>query len=197
VRLIGEASVVRHRMWRVIAACCVLQACASPEQQFAQASAIKANDDQFRPFREYTTGEIRTGNAIGLGSKQLVGRVDRQTGALTTLLQFQIAYTGDHRRSYENARNDRAEPLALNPVQRHSKCHPRNGCVYSEVFLVVIPEAELRQAPAAGYQVKAFARNGPDVLVTIPKELIASLFAKIDADRAPGSGGTAGPRVGI
>jgi hypothetical protein len=174
---------VRRRMWVVIAACLLLQACASPAQQLVQASQIRVNDDQFRPFREYTTGEIRTGNALGLGSKQLVGRVDRQTGALTTLLQFEIAYLGDHKRFYENARNERAEPLPLNAVHRNAKCHPRNGCVYSEIFLVVIPEAELRQAPPAGYQIKAFARNGPDVLVTIPKEHIVSLFAKIDADR--------------
>jgi hypothetical protein len=164
-------------MWGLIAACCLLQA------SLVQAGQIKVNDDRFRPFREYTTGEIRTGNASALARNQLIGRIDRKSGALTTLLQVEIAYLGTHKRAYENARNSRAEPLRLNSVQRHAKCHPRNGCVYSEVFLVIIPEIELRQAARAGYQVKAFARNGPDVLITIPKELIASLFAKIDADR--------------
>jgi hypothetical protein len=168
---------VRHRIWGILAAGCVLQA------SLVQAGQIKINDDRFRPFREYTTGEIRAGNGNGLGSQQLVGRVDRKTGALTTLLQVQIAYLGNHKRSYENARNARAEPLRLNSIQRHAKCRPKNGCVYSEIFLVIIPEAELRQSARAGYQVKAFARNGPDILVTIPKELITSLFAKIDADR--------------
>jgi len=153
------------------------------QASLVQASPIKVNDDRFRPFREYTTGEIRIGNASGLASKQLVGRVDRRTGALTTLLQFEIAYLGTHKRTYENARNNRAEPLRLNSVQRNAKCHPRNGCVYSEKFLIIIPEAELRRAPATGYQIKAFARNGPDILVTISKELIARLFAKIDGDR--------------
>jgi hypothetical protein len=167
---------VRQWMWGLIAASCVLQA------SLVHAGP-KVNDDRFRPFREYTTDEIRTGNALGRASKQLVGRVDRQTGALTTLLQFEIAYLGNRKRSYENARNNRAQPLRLNSVQRNAKCHPRNGCVYSEIFLIIIPEAELRQAPAMGYQVKVIARNGPDVLVTIPKQLITSLFAKIDADR--------------
>jgi hypothetical protein len=168
---------MRHWMRGLIGATCLLQA------SLVHASQIKISDDRFRPFREYTTGEIKTGNASGLASKQLVGRVDRRTGALTTLLQFQIAYLGNHKRSYESARNNRAEPLRLNSVQRNAKCHPRSGCVYSEMFLVIIPEAQLRQAPAAGYQIKAFARNGPDLLVTIPKELIAGLFAKMDADR--------------
>jgi hypothetical protein len=181
---------VRRRMWGIIAAGCLLQA--SP----VQAREIKITDDRFRPFREYTTGEIRIGNASGLASKQLVGRVDRQTGALTTLLQFEIAYLGNHKRSYENARNNRAEPLTFKPIRRHAKCHPRNGCVYSEMFLVIIPEAELRQVPGAGYQIKAFARNGPDILVTIPKELIARLFAKIDADRPRTAGVKPATRAG-
>jgi hypothetical protein len=189
---IREALVVRHRMWGAMAAWGLLQACAS----LAHASEIKVNDDQFRPFREYTTAEIKTGTASGLGSKQLVGRIDRQTGALTTLLQFQVAYLGNHKRFYESARNDRAEPLRLNSVQRTAKCHPRNGCVYSETFLVVIPEAELRQAPRAGYQIKAFARNGPDILVTIPKELIVSLFVRIDADRPSTATTKPGRRAG-
>ena len=170
---------MRHRLWGLIVACCLYQACPS----LVHATPIKVNDDRFRPFREYTTGEIRTGNGNGLGSQQLVGRIDRRTGALTTLLQVQIAYLGTHKRSYENARNNRAEPLRLNSVQRHAKCHPKNGCVYSETFLVIVPETELRQAPGAGYQVKAFARNGPEILISIPKEHIASLFARIDADR--------------
>jgi hypothetical protein len=183
---------VRHRMWGVVAAWCLLQASAS----LAHAGDIKVNDDRFRPFREYTTGEIRTSTAVGLGSKQLVGRSDRQTGALTTLLQFQIAYLSNHKRSYETARNDRAQPLPLKSVQRNAKCHPRNGCVYSEIFLILIPEADLRQAPVGGYHVKAFARNGPDVLVTIPKEVIVSLFARIDADRPPAARAKPAPRAG-
>ncbi len=157
--------------------------CATPEQQIAAASQIRTIDDNFRPFREYSTGTIKSGNALGVGAKQLVGRVDRSTGALTTIVQFEIVYEGDNKRHYEHARNARAEVLQFTKVPRNAKCQPRKGCIYDELFLVVVPEAELRAAATTGYHIKAFARNGPDVLVNIPKELIVNLFAQIDKDR--------------
>lgn len=167
--------------------------CATPEQQIAAASQIRTTDDTFRPFKEYTTGAIRSANASGVGAKQLVGRIDRKSGALTTLVQFEIVYQGDHKRHYEHARNARAEALQFTKVPRNAKCQPQKGCTYDELFLVVIPEAELRAAAAGGYQIKAFAKNGPDVLVDVPKELIVNLFAQIDADRSGQSAGGGKP----
>ena len=52
---------------------------------------------------------------------------------------------------------------------------------------VEIPEAELRQAPPQGYQLKLFARNGPDALVTVPKSSIGRLLERIDGERRPPS----------
>lgn len=161
-----------------------LVGCATTEQQIAAASEIKTTDDSFRPFKEYSTGPIRSGNSLGVGAKQLVGRVDRKTGALTLVLQFQIVYVAANKRRYEQARNARAEPLAFHTVPQRAQCPRNKDCTYDELFLVTIPEAELRAAAADGYQVKAFAKNGPDLLVSIPKPLISSLFARIDADRS-------------
>jgi hypothetical protein len=65
----------------------VMAACASPQAQIETASAIKALDDPFRPYREYSTGKIQGGNPLGPGigaginEKQLAARVDRKTGA--------------------------------------------------------------------------------------------------------------------
>jgi len=47
-------------------------------------------------------------------------------------------------------------------------------------LLIEIPQTELRQAPPAGYQLKVFARDGSDVLVTIPQAAIEKLLAKLD-----------------
>jgi len=97
----------------------VMAACASPQAQIETASAIKALDDPFRPYREYSTGKIQGGNPLGPGigsginEKQLAARVDRKTGAVATFLEFEIAYTGAIRRSYERATNIRAETLPI------------------------------------------------------------------------------------
>lgn len=160
-----------------------LAACAATGQQIASAGDIRVTDDSFRPFKEYATAPIKSGNALGIGMKQLVGRVDRKSGALTTLLQFEIVYNSDNKRRYEQVRNARAEPLALQKVPRKATCTRGGDCTYDELLLVTIPEAELRAAPAEGYMVKAFAKAGPDILVSIPKPLIESLFAAIDKDR--------------
>ncbi len=171
--------------------------CAGQQQQIEAASAIKLTDDGFRPFREYSTGPITSGNAVGIGRKQLVGRVDRKTGAATFALQFEIAYNASNKRRYDSARNARAEPLPFHAVPRKAECDRRSGtCTYDELFVVTIPEADLRAAPAEGYQVKAFAKAGPDALISVPKPLIASLLARIDADRggaAPAAASTPAP----
>ncbi len=173
-----------------------LPGCATSEQQIAKASEIKTTDDSFRPFKEYSTGPIKSGNVLGVGAKQLVGRVDRKSGALTMVLQFQIVYVAGNKRRYEQARNVRAEPLAFNTVPRRADCPRNKDCTYDELFLVTIPEAELRAASAEGYQVKAFAKNGPDILVSIPKPLITNLFAQIDADRGA-AGGVPSPAAAV
>lgn len=187
----GRRGIRTPNFSHALVAVLALSGCATSDQQIAKASEIKTTDDSFRPFKEYSTGLIKSGNALGVGAKQLVGRVDRKTGALTMVLQFQIVYVAGNKRRYEQARNVRAEPLAFHTVPRRADCPRNKDCTYDELFLVTIPEAELRTASAEGYQVKAFAKNGPDVLVSIPKLLIANLFAQIDAERGVAGGAPA------
>lgn len=160
-----------------------LAGCVSAAQSISQPGQIKVTDDPYRPYREYTTGEIKAANAVGIGAKQLVGRIDRASGTLTTVLQFEIAYQAFARRHYEAARNARAETLVFNQVQKTARCRSGADCIYGELFIVTLPEAHLRAAGPDGYAVKVFARSGPDVLVALPKDMIDSLLARIDADR--------------
>jgi hypothetical protein len=176
--------------------CWMLQAGAPAAQQASQPGQgpgqVQVRDDQFRPYREYTTGRVRAGAYPNLLAVELNGRIDRQSGALTTLISVEFAYLSDHKRGYESARNSNAQPLRFTRVSSHGRCPPGAMCSFSEVFAVEIPDAELRQAPAEGYQLKVFARNGPGVTVTIPKAQIAGLLARIDADRvARGKAGAA------
>lgn len=166
-----------------VAACWMLQACAAAAQQAPQSGQIQVRDDKFRPYREYTTGRVRAGAYPNLLALELNGRIDRQSGALTTLLSVEFAYVSDHKRGYETARNSRAESLRFTRLSSHGRCPPGAKCSYSEVFTVEIPEAELRQAAPEGYQLKVFARNGPGAVVAVPKAQIAALLARIDADR--------------
>jgi len=158
--------------------------CTTTAEQIEKQSQIRTIDDRFKPYREYASTEVASVNVLGVGAKNLVARVDRKTGAATMLLQFQIQYKDTHRRLYETARNDRAELLPLTSVQRQGQCRFGNECPYLELFTVQIPEADLRAAAAEGYRVKVFARNGPEILIGIPKMVISNLLAQVDADRA-------------
>ncbi|MBX9592596.1 MAG: hypothetical protein K2X43_25185 [Hyphomonadaceae bacterium] len=166
------------------AACWMLQACAAAAQQAAHPGQIQVRDDKFQPYREYTTGRVRAGAHPNLLALELNGRIDRRSGALTTLLSVEFAYMSGYKRGYETARNSRAEVLHLTKLSSSGRCPSGSMCAYGEVFTVEIPEAELRQAAPEGYQLKVFARTGPAAVVTIPKAQIAALLARIDADRA-------------
>jgi hypothetical protein len=157
-----------------LAAACLLLLVSAAAR--AQTSEIQHRDDPFRPYSEYSTGQIRAGGYPNLLGLRLSGRIDRASGRLTTLLEVEFAYMSDHKRSYEAARNSRAEALRLTAVSSTGRCRTGSSCPYGERFSVEVPEAELRQAPAPGYQLKLFARNGPDALVTIPKAAIVRLL---------------------
>ena len=169
----------------------VMTACASPQAQIETASAIKSLDDPFRPYREYSTGNIQGGSplgpgiGIGINEKQLAARVDRKTGTVATFLEFEVAYTGALRRSYERATNVQAEMLPVTALAHHtSDCNRQTGtCSHFELLHIAIPESGLRTAGAEGFPIKIFARAGPDIEVAVSKELIVALLAKVDADR--------------
>ena len=184
-------------MWRW-AGCSVLlpgllMGCGVSEQQIAQASTIRVNDDQFLPYREYTTGGVMGGNPLGFGAgiaqKNLAARVDRKTGYTMVLLQFALAYSNPVKRGYESASNAQAQPLKVVTVtsRKHNCSRKEDTCSIYEVFQIELPQAELRQTGADGYPIKLFARAGEDIEIAIPKVLITSLFAKVDADKSSGA----------
>ena len=162
-----------------------LGGCVSQQQQIEAASQIRVTDDQFQPFKEYSTGKLWSFDTKFFSEVTLGARLDRKTGALSTILEFLVSYNTDARYNYKVARNNKAELLKLSALQRrsHNCIRKEDTCDHKEILQVEIPESDLRQAPSEGYAVKLFPAVGPAQLVTVPKQLIVSLLAKVDADR--------------
>ncbi len=169
-------------MWRrvgMVVSAALLAACSmKPPTEAA------ARDDQFRPHREVETAPFRFPVQPGNMTMRLVAHIDRQTSAVTTLVKIHHNYLGQHRHNYETARNNRAEQLKLTVVARYGNCHVRTNCPLDELYIVDVPEHDLRAAAKSGYAFKVFPRVGQDIVVTVPPEMIASLSALVDQDRS-------------
>jgi hypothetical protein len=142
-------------------------------------------NDQFKPYREIETAPYRVGVQPGVITMRLGAQIDRQSGAVTTFVKIHHHYLGQHRHNYETARNSRAEALKLTVVARYGSCNVRTNCPLDELYGVEVPEADLRAARTTGYAFKVFPRVGPDVLVTVPAEMLTSMLGLLDTDRAP------------
>ncbi len=153
----------------------LLAACAGG----ASAPTVSLRDDNFRPYREYTTGQRTVRVYPNTLMTELVARVDRKTGAAKTLLVADFRYWGTRMRKYESARNASAEALTFEQISRHRSCE-KGDCLYDEQFTVEIPESDLRRAEAGGYPLKVFAREGSDTTLAIQKPDIERLFAALD-----------------
>ncbi len=106
------------RVWvAALAVCIALAACSTPEQQIAAASEIKTRDDQFLPYRRYTTGFVRSLGPMfsteGDNQQHLGVQIDKKTGVRTAYLQVTLAYRENYKRKYMEARNARAEKLKV------------------------------------------------------------------------------------
>jgi hypothetical protein len=164
-----------------------LTACASKEQQLAAAAKIETHDDQFKPYRQYKTGTINSApfdSAVsGRYEMELISQVDRATGARGVGLQFTVHYFGSLKREYREARTPKAQPLQVRGVL-HKKydCTKSTGqCIFVEEVMVDLHEADLRAAGNDGYVLKLFPKFGEGIVLTIPKSLVASLYAAVDA----------------
>ncbi len=142
-----------------------------------------ARDDPFKPYREVETSAYRFGITPGHMTLRLVAQIDRQTGAIAVLAKLHHHYLGQHRHNYESAHNNRAEALKLTVVARYGNCQTRTNCPLDELYTVALPETDLRAAHKSGYAFKVFPRVGTDVLVTVPIEMVTSLFVLVDQDR--------------
>lgn len=137
----------------------------------------KARDDQFAPYQEFTTATMKGGTIPHVTGLRLFGRRDRKTGETTTHARVEIFYEDHVKRYYDTARNARAEQLRLTVITRDFPLCSRRPCRYSEDLQIDIPPSELAAAVATGYQIKVFSRTGKDRLITIPRELVASLVS--------------------
>ncbi len=147
-------------------------------------TAAATRDDQFRPYREVETAAFRFPVQPGNITMRLVAQIDRASGAAAVLVKIHHHYLGQHRHTYETARNNRAEQLKLTVVARYGNCHVKTNCPLDELYIVEIAEADLRASHKTGYPFKVFPRVGTDILVLVPPEMIASLFGLVDLDRS-------------
>jgi hypothetical protein len=182
-----ELRVLMLRFLAVVLTGLALTACASKEQQIAAAAKIQTEDDQFKPYRQYSTGRVKD-ILIDVGSyrqieTELLANVQRTTGARAFGLQVEIKYTGPVPRKYTEARNVKAEQLQVDRIfQRSHDCSRKlDSCDHKEIVLIQIKEAALRAVGNEGYRLKLYPKIGQGVELNIPKSLTVALFATVDA----------------
>ena len=164
-----------------------------PPRLEAAPQDVAQKDDQFKPYREITTPQVRVGalpTALGL---TLSARIDRQSGQLRFFLRTEVIYIGSGKRNYETARDSSAGVLRTERIAGNARCKPGAECTHDEIVTIELPESALRQARASGYRLKLFARNGPEIEIGIPGPQIVDLFDKVNA-AAPGPATAQGPK---
>lgn len=144
------------------------------------AADIREKDDPFSPAKTMATGFVRVPSQAAVVGLQLVAEVDRKSGEARAVARVQLLYNDGHGRKYETARNDRAEALPLVTQATKGRCSLGAQCPHEEIIAVTLPIADLRRVSGEGYRFKLFARIGPDVLVTVPRDLVANLIASVD-----------------
>ncbi len=142
----------------------------------ANAGDVTVRDDQFLPYREFVVGAPVTNIGTNKLKFELIARSNRKSHAVTTLVHVEIAYIAEHRRSYESARNARAESHEFTIITRTKSCEKRDFCVHDDTFSVAIPFADLTRSPPEGYAFKVFGRGGGDTAITVPKSAIDRLL---------------------
>jgi hypothetical protein len=165
----------------LLGTCASVGACAP-----APPTEVLSKNDPFKPYSEIESLHHRVPVDPGWLVYRLVAQTDRGSGASTILVKVQHSYTSRHRNNYESARNAKAQALPFNVVARYGQCRLREDCPLDELYTVQIPEADLRAARTTGYPFKVFPRVGNEILITVPPEMIGSLFKQLDASRASG-----------
>lgn len=126
------------------------------------------------------TGFVRVPSTAAVVGLQLVAEVDKASKDAKAIARVQVLYNDGHSRKYEVARNDRAEQLPLVTQATKGRCSLGSQCPHEEILAVTLPMADLRKMTGEGYRFKLFARIGPDVLVTVPRDLVTNIVASVD-----------------
>lgn len=168
--------------WSVRAFGCgmVLALCLAGCSVAPPAAEIRDKDDPFSPAKQMATGFVRVPSQAAVVGLQLVAEVDKKSGEAKAIARVQLLYNDAHGRKYATARNDRAEVLPLVTQATKGRCALGNQCPHEEIVTVTLPLGDLRRVSGEGYRFKLFARIGPDVLVTVPRDLAANLVASVD-----------------
>lgn len=144
------------------------------------AAEIREKDDPFSPAKQMATGFVRVPSSAATVGLQLVAEVDRKSGEAKAVARVQLLYVDGRGRHYEVARNERAERLPLVTQAAKGRCGIGHQCPHEEIVAVTLPLADLRRVTGEGYRFKLFPKIGPEVLVTVPRELAANIVASVD-----------------
>jgi|GEM_PF-7104275 len=169
----------------ILSAALAVAGCTLPKRNAVLASLsadkIQASDDPFQPFLEYDTpAEKLFSGPYGI-ALFLSGRKDRKSAKITVIVKVSVVYTAMQGAKFNSARDRRARALHVTKVSRHIRCRGNKDCVLDEYFDVTIPVDYLQQAGADGYHIKCFAKAGSPLQLTIPKQTIDALFARLKA----------------
>lgn len=136
--------------------------------------------DQFSPVIKVVAkgGERSEGSDSQIYG--LYGAIDKKSGATTTYVQWGEVYGSTDWRFYVRASNDKAQPLSMKEVQRNvGRCFSTGRCVYTEVYNIMIPAADLKSGATEGASFKLYAKNGEQRIVKLPAELISKFNEKM------------------
>ena len=147
---------------------------------------LAVRDDTFLPYREITTGRTSIVHATSVISTELLGRVDRESGAVVTLLDVEITYFTTHMAGFREARSANALSLATRSGYRHRSCS-KGDCTFKEGLTVTIPRAELEAAGPQGYNIKLFSPAFESPIIVVQKSHIDQLLKAI-AQEGPSAG---------
>ncbi|HVA14532.1 MAG TPA: PDZ domain-containing protein [Stellaceae bacterium] len=119
---------------------------------------------------------------------RLVTLIDRQTHAVTHVIEIEIDHAGDFF-NFRFAADDTSETLFLVPIKRERNRSIDNR---TELVNVIVPDAALRAHAASGYRVRLSAWDGTYYDIAITPAMIAAQFAEIDKVLGPRAAWTDG-----
>lgn len=154
------------------------------------AADIREKDDPFSPSKQMATGFVRVPSPAATIGLQVVAEVDRVSGVAQAVARVQLLYLDGRSRHYEVARNERAEQLPLAVQARKGRCGIGSQCPHEEIVSVTLPLADMRRVGAEGYRFKLFPKIGPDVLVTVPRDMVVNIVGSVDGAGRSKRGGT-------
>lgn len=139
-------------------------------------------NDSYSPTIQVKTDEAERGApGYGRGTEAwaLIAKIDKQTGAVVSYVQWLEVYWDKEWRFFSRASTNKGQSLSFDTVDRSvSKCSS-SGCIYSETYNIMMPAAELRSGAKDGINFKIYSKTGAERVISIPAEIVAQFNEKV------------------